>query len=424
MIRAGRLLAPKAPANVLEAGIDPSHLTDLALKVALTVPQFTAEWAADRMKLPVNLVESLLQQLTKSKMLEILGSSQVLTHRYTISQRGGERAEQLMRISGYVGPAPVSLDAYTAMLEWQLARFPEPNLDEVRTALTDLVLPDNAIELAGLAASSGRSLFLFGPAGNGKTTLGRLLHQALKGEFWLPHAIAVDSSVVRIYDPHCHELANGLSTQESWGIDNRWVRVHRPLVVVGGELTLESLDFAYNPALRYYEAPLHLKSNGGTLLVDDFGRQHVDPHDLLNRWIVPMEHGFDYLTLHTGQQIQVPFRQMLIIATNLDPGLVTDAAFLRRLGYRLQLAQPSPERYAEILTRYASHASTVATPDLVSRILERYKKEDRELRCCEPRDLVDRVRDICKLRGQGFELTDELLDRAWTGYFGEMRVTE
>jgi predicted ATPase with chaperone activity len=419
MIRVGDLLAPKVPANVPETGIDRAHLSDLALKVAMSAPQFTAEWAADRMKLPVPLVENLLQQLTKSKMLEILGSSQVLTHRYTISQRGAERAEQLMRISGYVGPAPVSLDAYTAMLEWQLARFPEPTLDEVKAALSDLVLPENAVELAALAASSGRSLFLFGPAGNGKTTLGRLLHRALSGEFWIPRCIAVDSSVVRIYDPHCHELVNGHSTQESWGTDQRWVRVRRPLVVVGGELTLESLDFAYNPALRYYEAPLHLKSNGGTLLVDDFGRQHVDPHELLNRWIVPMEHGFDYLTLHTGQQIQLPFRQMLIIATNLDPGLVTDAAFLRRLGYRLHLSQPSPERYAEVFARYASRANTAASPELVSRVLERYKTEERQLRCCEPRDLVDRVRDICRLRGQHFELSDGLVDRAWTGYFGE-----
>jgi predicted ATPase with chaperone activity len=177
-------------------------------------------------------------------------------------------------------------------------------------------------------------------------------------------------------------------------------------------LTLASLDFAYNPSLRYYEAPLHLKSNGGTLLIDDFGRQHVDPHELLNRWIIPMEHGFDHLTLHTGQQIQVPFRQMLIIATNLDPGVVTDAAFLRRLGYRLNLTTPSPERYVEIFERYAARAGAPAPADAVTRLLERYRAEGRELRCCEPRDLIERARDICRFRGQPMDLAAGILYRA------------
>ena len=184
-------------------------------------------------------------------------------------------------------------------------------------------------------------------------------------------------------------------------------------------MTLDSFDLTYSPALRYYEAPLHLKANGGTYLIDDFGRQRVDPHELLNRWIVPLEHRIDYLTLHTGQKIQVPFRVMLIIATNLDIGAITDPAFLRRMGYRLHVGSPTPERYAVIFERYAARRGLVVPPGMVGRLLERYRATGRELRSCEPRDLIERAEDICRFRGLPLELTDEVVDLAWAGYFGE-----
>jgi hypothetical protein len=205
-------------------------------------------------------------------------------------------------------------------------------------------------------------------------------------------------------------------------LDQRWVRVRRPLVVLGTEITLDTFELTYSPALRFYEAPLHLKANGGTLMIDDLGRERVDTGQLLNRWIVPLEHRADYLTLTTGQKVQVPIRQMLILATNLDPESVMDAALLRRMGYRLCLADPTPGQYAQIFERYAGRRGVGVAPGLVARVLERYRAEGRALRCCEPRDLIERVCDICRFHGREPELTGELLDLAWQGYFGPGRA--
>src|SRR5947209_2479786 len=342
LVLAGDVPAPEAPLHVEDAGVSPEILADLLLKAASTVPQFTTEWAARCLQLPQPLIAQLLDQFRAERLLDILGEAGPFGYRYHISQRGLERAARLFEISGYVGPAPVSLAAYTALLEWQLEQGPPVTPAHVRASLSDLILPPQTEELAGLAISSGRSLFLSGPAGNGKTTLGRLLHTALQGDLWVPYCIGVDSNIIRLFDPLVHHPVP-VHSEQPWLLDGRWVRVRRPLVVVGGEATIDSFDLAYSPALRYYEAPLHVKANGGTFLIDDFGRQRVDPHELLNRWIIPLEHQLDHLTLHTGQKIQVPFRQMLIIATNLAPDGVTDPAFLRRMGYRLYLGAPTPE---------------------------------------------------------------------------------
>jgi hypothetical protein len=410
-------MAPKAPTDPREAGISLAILRDLALKTAYTVPQFTTEWAARQLRLPQVLVGELLEQLRTEQQLEILGSSGPFGFRYAISGRGRERAARLLDVSSYVGPAPVSLEAYRAMIEWQLARAPAVEREHVAGSLSELVLPEQDALLAGLAASSGRSLFVFGPPGNGKTTVGRSIHQALQGELWIPHCIGVEENIIRVYDAQLHQAVDD-GRPSPWAIDQRWVRIRRPLVVGGGEMTLESFDLTYSPTLRYYEAPLHMKANGGTFLIDDFGRQRVDPHVLLNRWIIPLENRIDYLTLHTGMKIQVPFLQLLIVATNLDPERVTDPAFLRRMGYRLFLAAPSPQRYREIFDRYADRHGIPVPPGLVERLLERYTAEGRELRGCEPRDLIERARDICRFTGRPLEINDEVIALAWSGYFG------
>jgi SpoVK/Ycf46/Vps4 family AAA+-type ATPase len=287
----------------------------------------------------------------------------------------------------------------------------------VTAALSNLVLAPEAVQMAGLAVSSGRSLFVYGPPGNGKSSVGRQIHAALPGDFWIPHCLSVANTVIRLYDDQVHQRVEIPGVRSS-GVDQRWVRIRRPMVVVGGELTLEFLDLIYSPTLRSYEAPPHLKANGGVFLVDDFGRERVSPEQLLNRFITPMEHQLDYLTLATGQKIQVPLRQVLIIATNLSLERVTDPAFLRRMGYRLFLGHPSPEQYAQIFRAYAERHGVTATGEIIDRLLARYKAENRELRACQPRDLIERSRDICQFHNKPLELTPEVLNLAWIGYFG------
>jgi hypothetical protein len=417
LVEVGGVLAPQAPTGADAAGVPAAVLSDLALKLAATVPQFTSQWAAGRLCLPQPVVGELLEQLRTDRLLEVLGNEGPLDYRYAISLPGRERAARLLEISGYVGAAPVSLEAYIALLDYEIGRFPPASEEEVSAGLNELVLTGGAVLSAALAASSGRSLFVYGPPGNGKTSLGRGLHAALKGDLWVPRAINVDGSIIRVFDPRVHPPLD-LPGEQPWMIDQRWVRIRRPLIILGGEATLESFELTYSPALRFYEAPMHMKANGGTLLIDDFGRQRVEPHELLNRWIIPLEHQIDYLSLQTGQKIEVPFRQMLIIATNLDPESVTDPAFLRRMGYRLKVDTPSDERYARIFQAYAARRGLNAEPALVADLLERYRAEKRELRGCEPRDLIERARDICRLKRRPPELTRQLLGLAWERYFG------
>jgi len=415
--RVGDLIAPKAPANIAGARLEDGALTDLAIRLAYTANRFTADEISKRLHLSLPLVDEILEHLGRDRLIEETMSSSQNRAIYRITERGRQQGERAMEVSTYIGPAPVSLDAYAAMLRWQFANTPEVKPDNVRASLSGLVLTERTKELAGLAVSSGRSLFVYGPSGNGKTSLGRQIHTALLGDYWIPHCIIVRNSVIRLFDEQVHQRI-GVAGDKPGNIDQRWVRIRRPLVVVGGELTLDFLDLIWSPSLRYYEAPPHLKANGGVFLVDDFGRERISPDQLLNRFITPMEHQVDYFTLSTGQKIQVPLRHVLIISTNLNPELVTDPAFLRRMGYRLFLEAPTPQQYAEIFTAYAKRNGAEATPEILENLLARYAAEKRDLRACEPRDLIERSRDICRFHGKPLELTPKVLDLAWVGYFG------
>lgn len=420
MSDAGGYLAPEAPEDFAQTGVDRSILRDLALKLGHTIPQFTTDWAAQQLCLPLQLVEEILWSLKEDKLVEVLGQLGPFSYRYSVTDRGRQYAARLIEISAYVGPAPVSLESYAAMLRWQSSQRPQIEFQAVTKAISPLVLNEDAVHVAALAASSGRSLFLFGPAGNGKTSLGKLLHQVVTGDLWIPHCLVTSSgAIIRLFDRQCH-LPFGGETKPTTSIriDQRWIRIHRPFVVAGGEMTIAELDLAYSPSLRFYEAPPHLKANGGTFMIDDFGRQRIEPHDLLNRWIIPLEHRIDHFTLNTGQKIQLPFELMLVVATNLTVSEVADPAFLRRMGYRLHLDKPTPENYRQIFQRYARQFNLDVSDELLAQILARYTAEGRELRSSEPRDLVERARDICKLRGVPLQLTTQVLDLAWTGYFG------
>jgi predicted ATPase with chaperone activity len=412
------VVAPKAPQTAAAAGVETGVLTDLVLRFGYTVSRFTTEWISKHLHLSQALVRDLLTKLAHGGLIEQLWATSDANAHFKISDQGREHAARAMDQCGYIGPAPVGLEAYSAFLRWQFTNTPPVQPEHVQTALSGLVLAPTAAKLAGLAVSSGRSLFIYGPSGNGKSSLGRAIHAALPGDIWVPYAISVGESVVRLFDPLIHQRVEVPGANPDL-VDMRWVRARRPMVIVGGELTLEMLDLIFIPSMKCYEAPPHLKANGGVFLVDDFGRERITPEQLLNRFITPMEHQIDYFTLRTGQKVQVPLRHALIIATNLSPEKVTDPAFLRRMGYRVYLGAPTPEQYADIFRRYAEKHGVAMAPDMVNQVLARYEAQGRELRACEPRDLIERARDICRFHGKPLELTPKVLDLAWSGYFGE-----
>jgi hypothetical protein len=423
LFRTGNLIAPRAPQDIPSAGLDERALLELGVKVAASTARFTTDWLGHRMHISPALTRAVLTELCIEELVEETMKITEGRSHYRITQAGRDYGARLLDVSRYVGPAPVSLEAYRAMLRWQFANQPLVTPEQVNKALAGLVLTKEAVDMAGLSVSSGRSLFVYGPPGNGKSSIGRQIHAALPGDFWIPHCLSVANTVIRMYDDQVHQRVD-LSGEKTAGIDHRWVRIRRPMVVVGGELTLEFLDLVYSPTLRTYEAPPHLKANGGVFLVDDFGRERVSPEQLLNRFITPMEHQIDYLTLATGQKLQVPLRQVLIIATNLSLEKVTDPAFLRRMGYRLFLGPPTEEQYVSIFRQYAEKHGVTPSSELLDRLLARYKVEGRELRCCQPRDLIERARDICRFRSVPLELTPEVLDLAWIGYYGTDPVGE
>lgn len=418
LARIGDVIAPKAPQDLASSGLEETALTDLVLRLGYTVSRFTTDWVAKQLHLSQNLAREVLEKLAFDGMVEQLWQTSQASAHYKITDNGREHAARVMELCAYVGPAPVRMEAYAAMLRWQFANSPPVQPENVASALNGLVLAPKAAQLAGLAISSGRSLFVYGPSGNGKSSLGRQLHLAMQGDYWIPYCISVSESVIRIYDSQIHQRVE-MPGETADAIDQRWIRVRRPLVIVGGELTLDLLDLVYIPSLRYYEAPPHLKANGGVFLVDDFGRERISPEQLLNRFITPMEHQIDYFSLRTGQKVQLPLRHVLIIATNLSPDSVTDPAFLRRMGYRIYLGAPTPEQYARIFTNYAQKQGVAVAPEVLERLLERYRQQNRELRACEPRDLIERARDICRYHNRQLELSPKVLDLAWIGYFGE-----
>ena len=406
---------PPLPTTAEDSGLDFGFLADLALKAAYADTNCTTQRAAQQLALPVGIVDVLLQHLYREHFIEIRETLSQQNRRYAMLDRGWERVRRLLDLNAYIGAAPVSLGAYSAMVKRQEAHRPPVDDEAIRSALADLVLPETTLQVLGVVANSRRSLFITGAPGNGKTSIARALHAALRGDIWIPRAIEVDGQVINVFDSHNHTPVDPSPTAPH---DQRWIKIRRPLVVVGGELTIESMDLTYDQTVKFYEAPFQVKSNGGTLLIDDFGRQRIQPRDLFNRWIIPLENRVDYLTLHTGKKIQVPFEQQLIFASNLSSSDFGEEAFLRRLGYRLAAPSPSPEIYARIFRKYVEAHRLRFDPRLVEALSARYQQEQREMRSCQPRDLVDRCRDICRYENRPFALTSELLDRAWLYYFG------
>jgi hypothetical protein len=409
-------MGPPLPEELADTGIAEGFLCDLALKHVAMLPEPTTTAVSERMHLPRTLTEDLLQKLYREKLIEVRKQMTVGSTRYAMLDHGWDRLARLLSVCGYTGAAPVSLNDYAHMMRLQSIPTDPASIDTVRQAFHDLVLPETLLQTLGCVINSRRSLFLTGLPGTGKTAVAERINGALAGGIWIPYAVEIDGQIIRVFDSHCHRLAAEEYTPVEH--DRRWVLIERPLVVVGGELTLENADLTWSDAAKFYEAPFQMKSNGGTLVIDDFGRQRVAPQDLLNRWIVPLERRVDYLALHTGKKIEVPFEQLVVFSTNLDEKDLADQAFLRRMGYRARVEPPTAEAYSEIFRHQANRRGIRVDQPILDHILTKYRVERKQMKGCEPRDILDRATDICLFEGQKLELTPQIVDVAWRNYFG------
>jgi predicted ATPase with chaperone activity len=419
---------PPAPITLEEAGLSLDLMIQLVLKMLHFAGDLTGIALAERLGLKFSVIEPAIALLKSNHHLEIAGGSIVggASFRYRITDAGRTRARMLLDHSQYVGAAPVSLERYRDYMRAFAARAPHvATRDRVRQAFSHLVVNDQVVDQIGPAVNAGRSLFIYGPPGNGKTVMSQAIRSLLDGDIAVPHAIVVEGQIIRIYDPVHHDRieddAPGDALDTGTGLDRRWVVCRRPLVTVGGELTLDSMRLNVS-SLGYYGAPIQLVANGGVLVVDDFGRQQVPPAVLLNRWIVPLESRIDYLTLDSGLVFDVPFAVFVVFATNLRPSELVDEAFLRRIHAKVFANSPTRDEFAQIFQGCCFERSIVYDPSLVDYLIEGYyRTREIPVRGCHPRDLIDHALSLAEYRGQPRRLTRELLDAACAVYFVDDR---
>ncbi len=415
--------APPVPRTVDETGLSAEFIEHLLIKT-LYGGEATGHVVADRLRLPYNILEPLIEHVRAERQIEVRGAtgSGSASYRYALTDLGRDRGRQYLDVSHYIGPAPVPLDAYVTEMRALAGARGYIDHERLRHGFSHLIVSDPVLEQLGPAVNAGKAVFLYGSPGNGKTVIAEGMGRAIGGDMFMPHAIVVDGHVVTMFDPINHESLEGDDDSSSVIAaaprDRRWVRIRRPVVMVGGELTLDMLDLTFNPLAKFYEAPLQLKANGGVFLVDDFGRQRVRPQDLLNRWIVPLESRVDYLTLHTGKKFQVPFDVLIVFATNLNPQSLADEAFLRRIPYKIPIQDPSLEEFSKIFELNCRRRRLNFHQVMVAYLHRRhYGPARRQMRACHPRDILDQVTALCRYRGIQPTITRELLDRACASYF-------
>jgi hypothetical protein len=421
---AGELAPPLAPHDIAATGLTADSLLQLLVKTLYAGEQ-SGHQLSDRMRVPYSVIQALVDHVRVERLVEVRGTSGAGSagYRYALTDLGRDRARQFFDVNTYVGPAPVALTQYVQRMRAMAKARPHVDRERITHGFDHLVVNPAVLDQIGPAVNSGKSLFLYGPPGNGKTVIAEGIGATLGGNMYVPHAIDVDGQIITLFDPVNHEPVETGADAGSVVVgadarDRRWVHVRRPVVTVGGELTLEMLDLTFNPISRFYEAPIQLKANGGVFVVDDFGRQRIRPRDLLNRWIVPLESRVDFLTLHTGKKFEIPFDVLIVFATNLQPESLADEAFLRRIPYKIFARNPTLEEFGRIFEMNCKRASVPFDPIIVQYLDRRYYRPRRmEMRACHPRDLVNAVLDLAAYQNRPRTITRELLDAACASYF-------
>lgn len=399
--------APQSPRDLADTGLPLADLLNLLIKALYAGNTETPSLMADFLKLPQRIVQALILQAQERKLLDVLGAAGKLAMselRYVLSEKGKQWASDAMAQNQYVGPAPVSLAEYTERIERQ--RITNERIDRaaVDAAFANLIIPERFIHQIGPAINSGRSILLYGPPGNGKTSIAERIGNAFRDIIYVPYCFEVEGQIIKVFDPGIHKTAQrnvdivtkGTAVRRE-DIDRRWIPCQRPFIVTGGELTLEMLDLSFNTNAKFYEAPLHVKALGGIFVIDDFGRQIVSPGALLNRWIVPLESRTEYLKLHTGKSFALPFDELVIFSTNLSPADLMDPAFLRRIPYKLEVGGPSPQEFRDIFKIVSKGLGLAPTDEIIDFVIQALTKHnDFPLASYQPKFIGDQILSACK----------------------------
>ncbi len=419
------------PASVDDTGIDYGQLVDLCIKTIHYRGRPSAREICEAMALPFGVLEEVLGYLKREKFIEVIGSIGVgeQQYQYSLSDKGAGKAEETLAGNQYVGATPVPYEDWVKVVHQQSIRNISVDAATVADAMSEMVLNKTTRDLVGPAVNSGRSILLYGDPGNGKSSIAKGIGRMLAGDILIPHAIDVNGQTIRVFDPRVHqkaelpeapETAPGLlsTTRPDLRLDQRWVVSRRPLIITGGELTMADLELKYSPQSRFYLAPLQIKANGGILVIDDFGRQLVQPKELLNRWIVPMEARVDHLSLLSGETIDIPFELLLVFSTNIPPQELGDEAFFRRIRHKIEVGDPDEESFLRILRGVCEKNGIAFAPENGRYLIDRYYwPKGRNFRGVHPRDIIDLLMDISSFQRRTPEFTPEWIDLACASYF-------
>jgi hypothetical protein len=415
---------PAEPADGRAAGMNETLLEAIIYRYLQNIGEAEGRKIADQVKLPFRMVEPLLTRLKMEQNVAYRASTATNDYRYVLTESGRAIARNHLADCSYYGACPVPLDHYIASVKYQTIEGQYPKRSDLINAFKDLLISPKMLERLGPAVASGRGMFLFGFPGNGKTSIAERVTHAFGKYVWIPRAVDIDGDVLRIFDPMCHQLAmpeqsSGLLDQA--GFDKRWVRIERPTVIAGGELTMDMLEVQHNPESNISESSLQLKSNCGTLVIDDFGRQKMAVDALLNRWIVPLEKRHDYLNMASGKKIQVPFDQLVVFSTNLEPKDLVDDAFLRRIPYKIEVTDPPESDFRKLFQIMAKVLKVPYRQEAIDYLIEtHYKPINRPMRMCQPRDLLLQVKNYCLYNDLPVDLKNEYFDYACDNYFAVM----